>query len=134
MPPKKKNQKKSDDSGAATETPDQQEWKQLKSEADNLHKLTKKEEREFNEFQQQREKLNYFWIVEKKKLEDRRVELRNKIRELQDLEEKHVVEIKIYKQRLRHLLYEHQNEVASKKTDTERALKMAQDDDKEGNL
>jgi hypothetical protein len=44
--------------------------------------------------------LNYFWIVEKKRLEDKRSELRNKDRELQDLEEKHQVEIKTYKQRL----------------------------------
>lgn len=113
------------------ETPDQAEWRTLKTEADRLHKITKKEEHDFNEFQQQREKLNYFWIVEKKKLEDKKVELRNKERELQDLEEKHQVEIKIYKQRLKHLLYEHQNEVTHKKTEAEMALKMAQDDDRE---
>jgi hypothetical protein len=113
------------------ETADQAEWKQLKAEADRLHKISKKEEHDFNEFQQQREKLNYFWIVEKKKLEDKRVELRNKDRELQDLEEKHQVEIKIYKQRLKHLLYEHQIEITQKKTETEKALKMAQDDDRE---
>ena len=41
------------------------------------------------------EKLNYFWIVEKKKLEDKRAELRNKEREMQDIEEKHQVEIKV---------------------------------------
>lgn len=113
------------------ESPDQIEWKGLKIEADRLHKLTKKEEADFNEFQQQREKLNYFWIVEKKKLEDKRAELRNKDRELQDLEEKHQVEIKIYKQRLKHLLLEHQNEIAKKKTESEMALKMAQDDNRE---
>jgi growth arrest-specific protein 8 len=113
------------------ETPDQLEWKQLKNEADRLHKLTKKEEHDFNEFQQQREKLNYFWIVEKKKLEDKRGQLRNKDREMQDLEEKNQVEIKIYKQRLKHLLLEQQNEVAQKKTETEATVKMAQDDNRE---
>mmetsp|Transcript_33917 Transcript_33917/g.34550 ORF Transcript_33917/g.34550 Transcript_33917/m.34550 type:complete len:492 (+) Transcript_33917:197-1672(+) len=111
---------------------DQAEWKSLKTEADRLYKLTQKEEHDFNEFQQQREKLNYFWIVEKKKLEDKRAELRNKERELQDLEEKNQVEIKIYKQRLKHLLHEHQNEMTRKKTEGEMALKMAQDDDREG--
>ena len=39
------------------ETPDQAEWRTLKNEADRLHKITKKEEHDFNEFQQQREKL-----------------------------------------------------------------------------
>lgn len=132
MGPKSKKGKKSDEhTEIVAETADQAEWKTLKNEADRLHKLTKKEEHDFNEFQQQREKLNYFWIVEKKKLEDKRVELRNKDRELQDLEEKHQVEIKIYKQRLKHLLYEHQNEIANKKTEAEKALKMAQDDDRE---
>jgi hypothetical protein len=33
--------------------------------------------------------------VEKKKLEDKRAELRNKERELQDCEERHQVEIKV---------------------------------------
>ena len=116
------------------ETPDQIEWKQLKIEADRLHKLNKKEEHDFNEFQQQRERLNYFWIVEKKKLEDVRSLYRNKERQFQDLEEKHQVEIKIYKQRLKHLLYEHQNEISKKKTETELALKLAQDDGYEAEL
>jgi len=113
------------------ESPEQVEWRTLKVEADRLHNLTKKEEHDFNEFQQQREKLNYFWIVEKKKLEDKRADLRNKHREVQDLEEKHQVEIKIYKQRLKHLLHEHQANVTVRKTEAEVALKMAQDDDRE---
>ena len=129
MGPKKGKGKK--EAVVVEETPEQAEWKTLKAEADRLHNLTKKEEHDFNEFQQQREKLNYFWIVEKKKLEDKRADLRNKHRELQDLEEKHQVEIKIYKQRLKHLLHEHQNNVTVRKTEAEVALKMAQDDDRE---
>jgi len=118
----------------AEETPDQIEWRNLKNEADRLHKQTKKEEHDFNEFQQQREKLNYFWIVEKKKLEDLRASLRNKEREQQDLEEKHHVEIKLYKQRLKHLLHEQQYDISQKKAEAEMALKMAQDDDRETEL
>ena len=125
MGPKKKKAEE------VEETPDQQEWKLLKNEADRLHKSAKKEEHDFNEFQQQREKLNYFWIVEKKRLEDMRARLRNKERELQDLEEKHQVEIKLYKQRLKHLLHEHQHDLGSKRVEAEVALKMAQDDDRE---
>ena len=70
------------------------------------------EDRQFNEFQRQREKLHYFWIVEKRNLEDKKAELRNREREKEDLEEKHAVEIKVYKQRVKHLLHEHQNEVS----------------------
>mmetsp|Transcript_2603 Transcript_2603/g.4739 ORF Transcript_2603/g.4739 Transcript_2603/m.4739 type:complete len:476 (+) Transcript_2603:155-1582(+) len=127
----KKKDKKGEGEEVDTNNADQTEWNSLKTEADRLYKLTQKEEHDFNEFQQQREKLNYFWIVEKKKLEDKRAELRNKERELQDLEEKHQVEIKIYKQRLKHLLQEHQNEITHKKTESEVALKMAQDDNRE---
>ena len=130
-PKKSKGKKEGESDEIDTNNIDQTEWTALKNEADRLYKLTQKEEQDFNEFQQQREKLNYFWIVEKKKLEDKRADLRNKERELQDLEEKHQVEIKIYKQRLKHLLQEHQNEITHKKTESELALKMAQDDDRE---
>lgn len=125
MGPKKKEKVE------AVVTQDQEEWLSLKNEADRLFKATQKEEADFHEFQQQREKLNYFWIVEKRKLEDKRSALRNKDRELQDLEEKHQVEIKIYKQRLKHLLHEHQSEISQKKTEAEMATKIAQDDDRE---
>ena len=130
MGPKGKKGKGDEPGEGEANTADQTEWNNLKSEADRLYKLTQKEEHDFNEFQQQREKLNYFWIVEKKALDDKRAELRNKERELQDLEEKHQVEIKIYKQRLKHLLQEHQSEISQKKTATEMAIKMAQDDDR----
>jgi hypothetical protein len=130
MPPKKAKNKED----APEDTGEQSEMKIFQREAERLHDATKMEDKYFNEFQQQREKLNYFWIVEKKKLEDKRAELRNKERELQDLEEKHQVEIKIYKQRLKHLLNEHQNEISLRKTEAEMAVKMSQDDNRETEL
>ena len=69
--------------------------------------------------------------MEKKNLEDKKADLRNKERELQDLEEKHQVIIKTYKQRVKHLLFEHQNEVTAAKTEAEVELKMAQDGNRE---
>jgi growth arrest-specific protein 8 len=44
-------------------------------------------------------------MVGKKELEDKEAELRNKEREYQDLREKHQIEIKIYMQRLMHLMF-----------------------------
>jgi hypothetical protein len=85
------------------------------------------EQQLFNEFQQQREKINYFWIVEKKNLEDKKAELRNKAREQQDLEERHAVETKVYKQRIKHLLYEQQNELTGLKADCNHSLKLDED-------
>merc|ERR1711998_354327 len=110
--------------GAATQ--EEEDKKHFKALAKELHREAEKEEQDFNEYQQQREKLNYFWIVEKKNLEDKKSELRNKEREIQDLEEKHQVKIKIYKQRMKHLLYEFQNELTLKKTGAEMALKLKQ--------
>ena len=126
----KKGKKKVDPADAAAAAglaEHEEERKKLITEAVELSRATEAEEIQFNEFQQQKEKLNYFWIVEKKTLEDKKSELRNKDRELQDLEEKHQVEIKVYKQRVKHLLFEHQNEATKLKTDGQVSLKMAQD-------
>ncbi|CAM9470080.1 unnamed protein product [Ectocarpus sp. 4 AP-2014] len=124
----KKDKKPKDAVGEAVNEVEEAERKALTLEADRVFKRTVKEDHDFNEFQQQREKLNYFWIVEKKNLEDKRAELRNKERELQDIEEKHQVEIKIYKQRVKHLLYEQQDDVTAKKMSAEVSLKLAQQD------
>ena len=48
------------------------------------------------------------------------------------MEEKHQVEIKVYKQRVKHLLYEHQNEITVLKTESELSLKLEQDDHRVG--
>ena len=61
------------------------------------------EEKTYNEFLQEREKINYFWIVEKKTLAEKQSEIRNKEREIQDLEERQSIELKMFQQRLKHL-------------------------------
>ena len=42
----------------------------------------------------EQDKINTFWEIGKREAEDRRAELRNKDRELEELEERHQVEIK----------------------------------------
>lgn len=108
------------------------ERKLLIEECKAVKREKEKEEIAFSAFQQEKEKINYFWIVAKKELEDRKAELRNKEREIQDLEEKHQVEIKVYKQRVKHLLFEHQNEVAKDKTEAQVSLKMSQEEHRDG--
>jgi hypothetical protein len=137
MPPKKKGKKgkkSKEPELTGPEAEEAMERKLLIAEAKRLKALKEREEMEFNEFQQQKEKLNYFWIVEKKQLEDKKAELRNKEREMQDLEEKHHVEVKVYKQRVKHLLFEHQDEVTEKKTEGQVSLKMDQDGHRESQL
>ncbi|GAQ80611.1 myosin heavy chain-related protein [Klebsormidium nitens] len=90
--------------------------------------LEKNKEEEYRNYMQlERDKIASFWEISKKELEDRRAELRNKDREMEEMEERHAVEIKVYKQKVKHLLYEHQNNVAGLKADGEAALKLAGD-------
>jgi len=46
---------------------------------------------------------------------------------MEEMEERHQVEIKVYKQKVKHLLYEHQNNITTLKTEGETALKLQQD-------
>lgn len=135
MPPKKGKGKKNkggkgggDAAADAANNAEEEEKRTMRLKAKQLHAETQKEEADFGEYQQQREKLYYFWIVERKNLADKQLILRNKDREIQDLDEKHQVQIKIYKQRVKHLLFEFQNEKTLKQTGGEVVLKLAQDD------
>jgi len=92
-----------------------------------LRKDCETEERDFHQFLMEREKINYFWIVEKKTLTEKQADLRNKQRELQDLEERQQIELKMFQQRLKHLRYHQQDEVVELKTDAELALKLQED-------
>ena len=76
------------------------------------------------------DKINAFWEITKKDLEDNKSSLRNKDREMEEMEERHQVEIKVYKQKVKHLLYEHQNNLALQKVDTEYALKQQHEEAK----
>lgn len=128
MPPKKgkKSKKAAEPVLSGPEAEAEFERKALIEEAKMLKKQKEIEEVQCNEFQQEKEKLNYFWIVEKKKIEDLKAAFRNKERETQDIEEKHQVEIKVYKQRIKHLLFEHQSETAAAKTSGVLGVKAAQ--------
>ena len=46
-------------------------------------------------FQRNQDKINAFWEINKKELDDRKAELRNKDREGEEMEERHQVEIKV---------------------------------------
>jgi len=96
----------------------------MRLENEYLKESLNNEREERNYFQLERDKINTFWEISKKELEDRKAELRNKDREMEELEERHQVEIKVYKQKVKHLLYEHQNNVSQLKEEQERALKL----------
>lgn len=86
------------------------------------------EREERNYFQLERDKISQFWDITRRELDQTRAQLLNKDRELEEQEEKHQVEIKVYKQKVKHLLYEYQNNVAHLQADSERSLQIDQEE------
>lgn len=93
----------------------------MKSECLNEKKL-------LNDFQQQKEKIEKFWIMEKEKRDDLTMQLRNKLRQKQDLEEKNAFILKLHKQKVKHLLHEQQSHMTDVRIDSEVALDILQAD------
>ena len=54
-----------------------------------------REREERNYFQLERDKINTFWEITKRQHDESKAELRNKDREMEDMEERHQVEIKV---------------------------------------
>merc|ERR1712157_467827 len=71
-----------------------------------------KEREERNYFQLERDKIATFWEITRRQHEQCKSQLKNKDREMEDAEERHQVEIKVYKQKVKHLLYENQQNIA----------------------
>jgi len=90
-----------------------------------------KEQEERNYFQLESSRVITFWHITKKDLEDKKAELRNKDREMEEMEERHHVEIKVYRQKVKNLLFEHQNALSQLKKDGESALVRQQEDNRE---
>ena len=66
-----------------------------------------------------------FWEVTRKELEETRAEVRVKDRELEESEERHMMEVKVYKQKVKHLLYEQENNIAELKAENMVSLKVS---------
>ena len=138
MPPKKDDTKKKGPGGVEDEArqraeaiddiDDEDYKKSLRIECRALEDKIRKEEDLAGLHQDERQRVNYFWIVSKKELEDKQAELRNKERELQDLSEKHEIEVKIYKQRVKHLVFQNLDQLTELKKEAEITLKNAEDD------
>ncbi|XP_031550394.1 dynein regulatory complex subunit 4-like [Actinia tenebrosa] len=137
MPPKKKSgKKKGKKKSAKSKTPtivdgistEEMSKEQLEEHIVRLREELDREREERNYFQLERDKVNTFWEITKRQHEETKAELRNKDREMEEAEERHQVEIKVYKQKVKHLLYEHQNNIAELKAEASVAIKLAQDD------
>lgn len=104
---------------------------QLEKFALTIKETLDREREERSYFQLERDKIRSFWEITKQQLEECRAELRNKEREMEQKEDEHQAESRLFKQKVKHLLYEHQNDMSELKADGMLSLKMAQEDFKE---
>eukprot|EP00672_Neobodo_designis_P018228 CAMPEP_0174827110 /NCGR_PEP_ID=MMETSP1114-20130205/493_1 /TAXON_ID=312471 /ORGANISM="Neobodo designis, Strain CCAP 1951/1" /LENGTH=451 /DNA_ID=CAMNT_0016060715 /DNA_START=132 /DNA_END=1487 /DNA_ORIENTATION=+ len=81
-----------------------------------------------NYHQLERDKINSFWEITKRELETVKSELRNRERERAELLERHQVELKVYRQKMRHVLYEHKVQVSTMKLEATRTLQNRQEE------
>lgn len=81
-----------------------------------------------NYFQLERDRIVSFWDLSKKQLEDVKEKLREKEQCKAELEDRHDIVKKVFKQKIRHLLYEHQLQLSSAKEEAERSL-MAKEEE-----
>ena len=76
-----------------------------------------REREERNYYQLEKDRVQTFWEVASKQLDECRAEARVKDRELEEAEERHQMEVKVYKQKVKHLLYEKENHLADLKAE-----------------
>lgn len=66
----------------------------------------------------ERDKVTTFWELGKRQTEDAQCMLRKKERELEDAEERHQMEMRIYRQKVKHMLFEQNAKASEMKKDT----------------
>uniref|UniRef100_A0A8C2BRC5 Dynein regulatory complex subunit 4 n=1 Tax=Cyprinus carpio TaxID=7962 RepID=A0A8C2BRC5_CYPCA len=99
---------------------------QLEEHIVRLREELDREREERNYFQLERDKIHTFWEITKRQLDEKKCELRNRERDLEEGEERHQVEIKVYKQKVKHLLYEEQNMLSELKAESVVSSKLLQ--------
>ncbi|KAA3679711.1 growth arrest-specific protein 8, partial [Paragonimus westermani] len=87
-----------------------------------------KERQERNLIALEKDKIMTFWELSKKQLEDSRALLVKKERELEDMDERHQLEMKVYRQKLKHLMFEQNSREAEAKKESMQGLSNARDE------
>ncbi|XP_010785910.1 growth arrest-specific protein 8-like, partial [Notothenia coriiceps] len=120
MPPKTKSKKVVKAKSSAVVdglSTDEMSKDQLEEHIIRLREELDREREERSYFQLERDKIQAFWEISKRSLEETNAELRNRQREREEAEERHRVEITVYKQKLKHVLSEQHNTVSGLKID-----------------
>lgn len=69
--------------------------RQVEEHVSRIREELDREREERNYFQLERDKIHTFWEITRRQLEEKKAELRNKDREMEEAEERHQVEIKV---------------------------------------
>nr|CAH7717294.1 unnamed protein product [Callosobruchus chinensis] len=101
---------------------------QLEAFCLRIKEENEREREERNFFQMERDKIRTFWEITRNELDECKAKLRNKDREIEEAAEKNEEELKFYKQKVKHLQYEHQNNLTEAKAEALVSLKNAQDE------
>ncbi|TNN87441.1 Transcription factor E2F4 [Liparis tanakae] len=88
---------------------------QMEEHIVRLREELDREREERNYFQLERDKIHTFWEITDGKLEEVKALNKNFDKDIEEDEGRHQVEIKVYKQKMKHLLCEHQNTIAELK-------------------
>ncbi|XP_068059349.1 dynein regulatory complex subunit 4 isoform X4 [Anomalospiza imberbis] len=108
--------------------PEDMSREQLLEHMVHLREELDRERQERNSFQLECNRIQSFWEITRRELEERKAELRNRDREMEEAEERHQLEIKVYKQKVKHLLHEQQENLTELKAEGVLSLRRAQKD------
>ncbi|XP_060919561.1 dynein regulatory complex subunit 4-like [Labrus mixtus] len=122
MPPKKKGSSKKPPKVKTPPlidglTKDEMSKEQLEEHIVRLREELDREREERNYFQLERDKIHTFGEIKERQVEVAVAEQRNLEKEIEEDERQHQVEIKVNKQKMKHLLCEHQNTTSELKAD-----------------
>ena len=99
----------------------------VRLEIQELNKKIKDEENLMNFYNLEKDKINNIWILAKKELEDSEAHLKNKEREARDLEENHMMTKNLYKQKIKHLLFQNEDCHGEMRIAQEKKLQQKED-------
>ena len=101
--------------------------KAYRMECRALEEELEEENRNTNFYEQERERVNYIWMTQKRKIEDLQAELLDKQKEREDLEAKNRIEAKLYYQRIKYIMLKEQDENVELQKDAQISLKQFED-------
>lgn len=101
--------------------------KAYRQECRELEQELEEEQRTLNFYEQERERVNYIWMTQKRKIEDLQADLLDKQKEREDLEAKNQIERKLYYQKIKYVMLKEQDENVELQKDAEIALKQFED-------